>query len=107
MDCLVERYALPVVYYVAEWTLYNASRASRIAADKRLLYFMFAALHIYDERAAKMMSLPTSLVKRRKWRALTYCSLKYFDFICLVDSIFSLSLKAWHLCYKVSVDKVN
>ena len=107
MDCLVGRYALHVVYYIAESMFYSTFKAFMIAADNRPLYFMLEALHACDERAAKMMSLPTSLVKRRKWRALTYCSLKYFDFICLVDSIFSLSLKAWHLCYKVSVDKVN
>jgi hypothetical protein len=44
VDCLVGRYALPVIYYVAGWTLYSMSKASTIAADKRALYFMFAAL---------------------------------------------------------------
>ena len=45
VDCLVGRYALPVVYYVAGWTLYSMSKASTIAADKRALYLMFAASH--------------------------------------------------------------
>jgi hypothetical protein len=27
MDCLFGRYALPVVYYVAGWTLYSTSKA--------------------------------------------------------------------------------
>jgi hypothetical protein len=53
---------------------------------------MLAALHTCDERAAKMMNLPTSLVEGRKWRASVYCSRKYFDFICLVERIFLANL---------------
>ncbi len=34
---LVGKYAIPVVYYVAGWTLYSTSKASTIAADKRQL----------------------------------------------------------------------
>jgi hypothetical protein len=34
-DCLVGKYALPVVYYVPGWTLYSVTKASSIAADKR------------------------------------------------------------------------
>jgi hypothetical protein len=34
-DCLIGKYALPVIYYVAGWMLYSASKASSIAADKR------------------------------------------------------------------------
>ncbi len=49
VDCLVGRYALPAVYYVAGWTLYSESKATTIAADKRLLYFMLAAAHTCDE----------------------------------------------------------
>ncbi len=92
MDCLVGRYALPVVYYVAGWPLYSAYKASVIAVDKRPLYFMFATLHTIDKRAAKMMNLPTSLTERRKWRASVYCTQEYFDFICLVESIFLVNL---------------
>ncbi len=92
VDCLVGRYGLPVVYFVAGWTLYSASKAATIAADKRPLYFMFAALHTCDERAAKRMSLPISLVERRKWRAAVYCSREYFDFICHIESIFLANL---------------
>ena len=92
VDCLVGRYALPVVYFVAGWTLYSASKAATIAVDKRPLYFMFAASHTCDERAAKTMSLPISLVERRKRRASVYCSREYFDFICRVESIFLANL---------------
>ena len=92
VDCLVGRYALPVVYFVAGWTLYSASKAATIAAEKRPLYFMFAASHTCDERAAKTLSLPISLVERRKRRASVYCSREYFDFICRVESIFLANL---------------
>jgi hypothetical protein len=35
VDCLVGRYALPVVYYIAGWTLLSMSKASTVAADNR------------------------------------------------------------------------
>ncbi len=38
------------------------------------------------------MSLPTSLVERRKWRASVYYTQEYFDFLCLVESIFVANL---------------
>jgi hypothetical protein len=91
-NCLVGRYALSVVYYIAGWTLYCASKALTIAIFKRPLYFMFAALHTIDEHSAKALNLPTSLVERQKWRALVYCTRKYFDFICLVESIYLTNL---------------
>jgi hypothetical protein len=31
-------------------------------------------------------------VERRKWRALVYCTRKYLDFICLVESIYLANL---------------
>jgi hypothetical protein len=92
VDCLVGRYALSVLYFVAEWTLYSASKAATIAADKMPLYFMSAASHTCDERAAKTMSLPISLVERRKRRASVYCSHEYFDFICRAEIIFLANL---------------
>ena len=88
VDCLVGRYALPVIYYVAGWMLYSASKASTIVADKRPLYFMLVASHKCDERPAKMMNLPTSLVERRKRQTSVYCTRDYVGFICLVESIF-------------------
>jgi hypothetical protein len=95
VDCLVGRYTLPVVYYVAGWTLYSASKASTIAADNRPVCFTFAASQTIDERVANRMSLPTSLVERRKWRASVFCTHGYFDFICCIESIFlsNLTLK--------------
>jgi hypothetical protein len=91
-ECLVGKYALPVVYYVAGWTLYSASKASSIAADKRPLFFRFAAAQTIDGCAAKSMDLPTSLVERRKRRASVYCSREYFDFVCFVESTYLANL---------------
>jgi hypothetical protein len=72
-SCLVGKCAMPVVYYVARWTLYIASKASTIAVDKRQLYFRFAASHTINKKEAKAVNLPTSLVERRKKRASVYC----------------------------------
>jgi len=91
-DCLVGKYALPVVYYIAGWTLYSASKASSIAADKKSLFFRFAAAQTINGCAAKSMDLPTSLVERRKRRASVYCSREYFDFVCFVESTYLANL---------------
>jgi hypothetical protein len=72
--------------------LYSVSKASSIAADKRPLFFRFVAGQTIDGCAAKSMDLPTSLVERRKWRALVYCSREYFDFVCLVKSAYLTNL---------------
>ncbi len=53
VDCLVGRYALLVVYYVAGWTLFSMSKASTVAADNRPVCFTFAASQTIDERAGK------------------------------------------------------
>jgi hypothetical protein len=92
VDCLVGMYTLPVVYYVAGWTLFSMSKATTIAADNRPVCFTFAASQTIDESAAKRMSLPTSLVERRKRRALVYCTREYFDFLCRIESIFLANL---------------
>jgi hypothetical protein len=39
VDCLVGMYTLPVVYYVAGWTLFSMSKATTIAADNRPVCF--------------------------------------------------------------------
>ncbi len=92
VDCLVGRYALPVVYYVAGWMLYSASKASTIAANNRPVCFTFAASQTIDEGEAKKMNFPTSLVERRKRRALVFCTCGYFDFIRCIESIFLANL---------------
>jgi hypothetical protein len=92
VDCLVGRYPLPVVYYVAGWTLYSTSKASTIAADNRPVCSTFAASQTIDEREAKKMNLPTSLVERRKRQASVFCTHGYFDFIYCIESIFLANL---------------
>ncbi len=77
-NCLVGRYALPVVYYVAGWTLYSTSKALKIAIFKRPLYVMFAAFCTIDEQSAKALNLPTSLVEKRKQRGLVFCTRENF-----------------------------
>ena len=44
----------------------STSKESSIAADKRPLFFRFAAAQTIDGCAAKSMDLPMSLVERRK-----------------------------------------
>jgi hypothetical protein len=92
VDNLVGRYALPVVYYVTGWMLFSMSKASTVAADNKPVCFTFAASQTIDERAAKRMNLPASLVERRKQRASVYCSREYFDFLCRIESIFLANL---------------
>jgi hypothetical protein len=77
VDCLVGKYALPVIYYVAGWTIFSASKASTVAVDNRPLFFRFAARRTIDECVAKGMNLPTSLVERRKCMASVYCTQEY------------------------------
>ena len=85
---LVGKYARVVIYYVAGWTLYSMSRAKTVAREKRKMYFGF----VWDERMerdeANKASLPTSLVEIQKGMAKMYASSDYFDFICLMESIF-------------------
>ena len=92
VDCLVGKYALPVIYYVAGWTIFSALKASTVAVDNRPLFFRFAARRTIDECVAKGMNLPTSLVERRTRRALVYCTWEYFYFICVIESIYLANL---------------
>ena len=68
------------------------SKATTIAADNRPVYFTFEASQINEEREAKRMNLPTSLVERRKRRASVYCTREYVDFLCCIESIFLANL---------------
>jgi len=92
VDCLVGKYALPVIYYVAGWMLFGALKASTVAVDNRPLFYRFAARHTVDECVAWGMNLPTSLVERRKHRASVYCTQEYFYFICVIESIYLANL---------------
>ena len=87
-QCLVGKYARPVVYYVAGWTLHSLSLARTIARNMQPLYRRFADQHIINEEVAAAEDLPVSLVKKRNTRALLFSSAEYFDFICFVESVF-------------------
>ena len=91
-DCLVGKYAKPVIYYVAGWTIFRASKALTIARAKRSIYFDFASAHSVNESAAKNAGLPTSLVDKRKRKSSVYCTQQYYEFICFVESIFLANL---------------
>lgn len=52
-ECLVGKYAKPVIYYVAGWTIFRASKALTIARAKRTIYFDFASTHSVNESAAR------------------------------------------------------
>ena len=67
VDCLVGKYAQPVIYYVAGWTLFSASKALTVAENKRPVHRRFAdAQCMISGGEAKSAGLPTSLVDRRK-----------------------------------------
>ena len=87
-DCLVGKYALPVVYYVAGWTIHSLSMAQTIAKDKRAIYQQFAQQHNVGEKEATEQDLPISLVLKRNFRSLLFCSPEYFKFICFIESVY-------------------
>lgn len=95
VDCLVGKYARPVIYYVSGWTLYSVSKALTTAREKRPLFLEFSMANSIDEDTAKSSGLPTSLVEKRKRKSSVYSSRDYFEFICFVESVYlaNLSLK--------------
>jgi len=96
-DCLVGKYAIPVIYYVAGWTLYKASKAATVGEDKRPLFYRFTSAHTVNEIATQHLQLPISLVEKRKTKrgASVCCTLEYFEYICFVETVYlsNLSLK--------------
>ncbi len=104
IDCLVGKYALPVIYYVAGWTLYKASKAATICEVKRPLFYRFASAHTINEIAAQHLQLPISLVEKRKTKrgASVCCTLEYFEYNCFVETVYlkpfpenDVSLQQW------------
>lgn len=89
---LVARYSLPVIYYVAGWTLQRVSLAKTVALSKRLKYQQFYPLHNRGFNYAKSNNLPYTLVQMREKKNLFYVSKEYFEFICLIESIYVKNL---------------
>lgn len=92
---LVSKYALPVVYYVAGWTLSSVSLAKLAARHKRPIFASFASIHCIGRKDAEQANLPISLVVRRQRKSLSFSNQVYFDFICAIESIYlhNLNLK--------------
>ncbi len=61
-------------------------------SGQEALVVRFAALNTIYESEVNTMNLPTLLVEWRKHRALVFCAREYFDFVCLVESIFLANL---------------
>jgi len=91
-ECLVSKYARPVIYYVAGWTLHSMSKALTIAKANREMYTCFASDHCLGEVEARNLGLPISLVLRRKRRAKMFCTEAYFLFICFVETVYLANL---------------
>jgi hypothetical protein len=72
--------------------LYSASKALTIARDKRLLFLEFSKAHSINEDIAQSSGLPVSLVVRRKRNSSVFCSRDYFEFICIVESVYLANL---------------
>ena len=68
-ECLLGRYARPVVYYVAGWTLHSDSKALTAACAKRAKYVSFVQAHNLGKEGATGADLPTSLIDRRKHKS--------------------------------------
>ena len=81
------KYARPVIYYVAGWTLYSASRALTISLHEREKYNT-------TKEDAEKEKLPINLVEKRSTRrgAKIYASKAYYNFICLVESVYLTNL---------------
>ena len=85
---LVAKYSLPVVYYVAGWTLQRTSLALLVAQNERYPYQTFANSHKITAQSAKDELLPCELVELRQKKCLMFPDKPYFDFIKLVESIY-------------------
>ena len=85
-ECLVGKYSLVVIYYVAGWVLQKMSQAKTIAKNERQMCFDFVEAHSMDAKVVASSGLPTRFVHTRKGKrgAKRYCSRNFFAFICFV-----------------------
>ena len=88
------KYARPVIYYVAGWTLYSASRALTISLQEREKCFQFVQRNNTTKEDAEKDKLPIDIVEKRSTRraAKMYASKAYYNFICSVESIYLTNL---------------
>ena len=91
-DDLVAKYSRKMVYYVSGWTLQRTSLALNAPTEDRTKYYQFTMQHSITKKEASEASLPFQLVELRQKKKLFYASKRYFQFICLVESIYVKNL---------------
>lgn len=92
---MISKYARPVIYYVAGWTLFSLFRALTIAKSKRAIYTRLSELHQLTQQQAEKELLSVELVNRRAPRnrgVKMYCTQQYFGFMLSVESVFIANL---------------
>ena len=65
-ECLVDKFAPTVIYYVVCWILHVMSWAMTIAKKDRQMYLDFVGYHCLDVVGIKTTGLSTSLVDMKK-----------------------------------------
>ena len=77
-ECLVKKYARPVLYFVSGWVLHSASKALTVAVSKQAKYLAFVRARSLGKEGATEAGLPVSLIKRRKRKSKVYCTKDLF-----------------------------
>ena len=85
---LVAKYSLPVVYYVAGWTLQRTGLALLVGENDCYKYESFAKRLKLTSQSANDSKLPCELVEMRQKKSLYFPNKQYFQFIRLVESIY-------------------
>ena len=87
-NCLVSKFSLPVLYYVAGWTLQRASLALTVPINERDKFVDFAKHNKISCLDAKLADLPYTLVELRQHKSLFFGSKDYFEWIKMVESTY-------------------
>ena len=106
-DDLVAKYSCEMVYCVSGWTLQRTSLALNAPTEDRTKYYQFAMQHSITKKEASEASLPFQLVELRQKKKLFYASKSYFQFICLVESIYVKNLTLRMMMAYVNGDLVK
>ena len=108
-ECLVGRFARPVIYYVAGWILHGMKQAKGVAQTEKQMFFDFVAHNCLNAESAKMAGLPTSLVERRKKKkgAIMYCTQQFYDFVSFIESIYLNNLNLEMMMAHASGDLIH
>ena len=92
---LVGKFAMPVLYYVAGWTLSSVALAKSVAQNKRRVFNSFATKHCLTQEEATNAKLPIEIVVQRQHKSLSFSDGPYFQFTCYIASVYlnNLNLK--------------